>query len=402
MSRKHPYVGLPDRQFWKKDPGIKAPIRFDPVSPPPFQLTRRDKIITAGSCFAQHIARVLSEAKFTHLIAEKPHAMVPPDVAKAHNYGMFSARYGNVYTARQLRQLFQRAYGNFEPKAEGWKMPDGSGVVDPFRPQIQPGGFRSQEELNQDRKQHLAAVRYALENANVLVFTLGLTECWADVEDGAVYPVAPGVAGGSYDPKTTEFKNFDEVETYRDLQAALAFARKKNPKLKIILTVSPVPLNATFEDRHVAVSTTWSKAVLRIAAEKATKKFQNCVYFPSYEIITSPQTRSRYYDEDRREVLEEGVSHVMELFFKHFTNATPQQRGASEDERPGRRAALQRAAAAQKKRAQGASAKQRAKAAELRKARQAKNQPAQDAHTDKMEALNKVLCDEELLDNSED
>ncbi|CTQ31571.1 hypothetical protein JAN5088_00329 [Jannaschia rubra] len=27
----HPYVDLPDRQFWKRDPGLRDPATFDPV-----------------------------------------------------------------------------------------------------------------------------------------------------------------------------------------------------------------------------------------------------------------------------------------------------------------------------------------------------------------------------------
>jgi hypothetical protein len=36
-----------------------------------------------------------------------------------------------------------------------------------------------------------------------------------------------------------------------------------NPKAKIIVTVSPVPLIATYVDRHVLVSNCYSKAALR-------------------------------------------------------------------------------------------------------------------------------------------
>ncbi|MGD9916427.1 MAG: GSCFA domain-containing protein [Paenirhodobacter sp.] len=318
---KHPYAGLPDRQFWKKDPGIEDPALLDPVSDVPFKIQQSDKIVTAGSCFAQHVARHMSKSGFNHFITERAHPIIRPAVARKLNYGMFSARYGNVYTARQLLQLLQRAYGQFTPMVQSWRAPRGTGVVDPFRPQIQPGGYLSAAELEVDREQHLRAVRRAIEQMDIFVFTLGLTEGWADRRDGAVYPIAPGVAGGTYDPETVQFVNFDEAETYADLHAALSFIRAKNPKVKIILTVSPVPLNATYEPRHVLVSTTWSKAVLRIAAEKATKTLKDCAYFPSYEIITSPHARGRYYAPDRREITERGVTHVMTLFKKHFTDS---------------------------------------------------------------------------------
>ncbi len=317
---KHPYSGLPDRQFWKKEPGVKKPSELDPVGDAPFEITPTDRIVTAGSCFAQHVARVMTESGFNHHITEFAHPALTAGIGEAHNYGMYSARYGNVYTARQLKQLLLRATGEFTPVVEPWKLRDSDNLCDPFRPQIQPGGYLSEAELEADRAFHLSCVRKAIEEMDVFVFTLGLTETWQDPRDGAVFPIAPGVAGGTYNRETVEFVNFDETETYADLRDALNIVRSINPEVKIILTVSPVALNATYEDRHVLLSTVWSKAVLRISAEKATREFDDCIYFPSFEIITSPHVQGRYFAEDRREVTPAGVKHVMSLFFKHYTS----------------------------------------------------------------------------------
>jgi len=318
----HPYYGLPDRQFWKKEPGITDPANLDPVAAPPFKIASRDRIVTAGSCFAQHVARYVEKAGFNHHVTESAHPIIPKKLAEAHHYGMFSARYGNVYTARQLRQLISRAYGTFVPAAQAWTGQSGAGVVDPFRPNIQPGGYTDLAELTADRAQHLAAVRRAFEEMDVFIFTLGLTEAWIDPRDGAVFPLAPGVAGGTYDATDVSFQNFDEGEVFEDLLASLRFLRMRRPKLRIVLTVSPVPLNATFEDRHVLVSNTISKAILRLAAEKCVRSMQNCSYFPSFEIVTSPHVGGRYFAEDRREVTPIGVDHVMRLFLKHYTIKT--------------------------------------------------------------------------------
>ena len=326
MARKHPYAGLPDRQFWKKEPGIADPALFDPVTDVPFKLAPDDKVVTAGSCFAQHVARFMTQSGFHHYIAEPAHPIVSDAVAKAHNYGLFSARYGNIYTARQLLQLIQRACGTFTPRVDHWPARGGQGVVDPFRPQIQPGGFLGPHELAADRTQHLAAVRDALETMDVFVFTLGLTEAWVDTTDGAVYPLAPGVAGGVWDDDAVQFHNFTLAETIADLRAALALIRDINPAVRFVLTVSPVPLNATYTDRHVFTATTYSKAVLRLAAEEVRNSTPDCAYFPSYEVITAPHVRGRYFASDCREVLEDGVRHAMSLFFRHFADhdiATP-------------------------------------------------------------------------------
>ena len=321
---KHPYIGLPTYQFWKNEAGVQDWNLLDPVSASPFLISTSDRIVTAGSCFAQHVARFMSGSGFNHYITEEAHPIIPSNLATKHNYGMFSARYGNIYTAKQLKQLLERAYGTFTPLVKSWRAGPSEGVVDPFRPQIQPGGFLSEAELEADRASHFACIRRAIEEMDVFVFTLGLTEAWIDTRDGAVFPIAPGIAGGEYDPETVAFKNFNATEVCEDLFEALSFIRERRPDVKIILTVSPVPLNATYVDRHVLVSTVLSKAILRVAADKCLERLDNCVYFPSFDIITSPHVRGKYFDVDCREVLPAGVNHVMRLFLKHFTIADQQ------------------------------------------------------------------------------
>jgi hypothetical protein len=321
LAKRHPYVGLPDYQFWKNEPGITDPALFDPINTTSFSIDPRDAIVTAGSCFAQHVARYLSASGFNFLVTEKCHPIFPAEVAAANNFNIFSARYGNIYTVRQLKQLILRAYGEFEPAEHAWKRSDGC-FLDPFRPQIHRGGYVNLQELEADRASHLRAVREAFEQMAVFVFTLGLTETWFDRRDGAVFPLAPGVVGGVYDPERFAFQNFTVSEVADDLQWCIDRIRTLNPRCRFIVTVSPVPLNATAVDRHVVLSTTLSKSVLRVAAEQVCGANEQCDYFPSFEIITSSLTRGRYFGPDCREISEEGVNHVMGVFMKHYAGVS--------------------------------------------------------------------------------
>lgn len=311
----NPYSALPDHCFWSRGVTWVHPAQMDPMSNAPFLIAPSDKVVTMGSCFAQHISRRLQAAGFNYHVPEAaPPGMSAVDARKA-NYGIFSARYGNVYTVKQAVQLFDRAFGEatFD---EAWER--GDRFVDPFRPQIDPDGFASLGDLNASREAHLAAVRRVFEDADVLVFTLGLTEAWRSRDGGAIYPTAPGVAGGAFDPARHEPVNFKVQEVIADLDLFIDKARSVNPKVKIILTVSPVPLKATFEDRHVLQSTVYSKSVLRVAAQNAADTREGVVYFPSFEIITGPGGAGRYYARDLREVQEAGVAHVMRIFERHF------------------------------------------------------------------------------------
>ncbi len=323
---RHPYTSLPAHCFWRDAVAAPNGEDVDPVVRAKFTITAKDKVATAGSCFAQHIARHLASSGFHYLVTETAHPLVAAADPARFGYGVFTARYGNVYSTLQLAQLLQRAYGVFTPQEMVWS-DDGGRIYDPFRPRIQPGGFFNREELEADRGRHFACVRRAVETMDVLVFTLGLTETWISRLDGAAFPLCPGVAAGVFDESRHAFVNLSVANVVAQLETAVRFIKTKNANAKIILTVSPVPLVATAVDRSVLVSTAYSKAVLRVAAEQIADAHPHVAYFPSYEVITGNHARGRYFDDGLREVTADGVAHVMRLFMRHYAaRAAPSPR----------------------------------------------------------------------------
>jgi GSCFA family len=314
----NPYRELPDCCFWSRAMTWPAAGHIDPATGYA-RIAGTDRVATMGSCFAQHLARHIRSAGLNYYVAESAPAGLSDEIARARNYEVFSARYGNVYTARQAVQLFDRAFGRFHPRDDVWEHK--GGFVDAFRPQIEPQPLASATRVRYGAADHLHFVREVFTGSDWLVFTLGLTEGWRSRIDGAVYPIAPGVAGGEFDPDRYEFVNFTCEEVRGDLARLVERIAEVNPRCRIILTVSPVPLIATYERRHVLVSTTFSKAALRVAADEIERRYANVTYFPSYEIVTSPAAAGRYYADDLRSVTETGVKHVMRVFTEHFLTA---------------------------------------------------------------------------------
>lgn len=308
----HPYRGKADIQFWKRSVAGRAATAVDPVVDPGWRIERSHRIATAGSCFAQHIARRLVRDGFGYRVTEPGPAF---SFSGDEQFGVFPARFGNIYTVRQLRQMFDRAYAMFRPAADAWRREDGR-FVDPFRPNIKAEGFASADEVVADRTAHLAAVREMFETCDVFIFTLGLTEAWYSTQDGAVFPLAPGVVSAS--SPDVAFANFGTAEMQADLDRFAADLRGVNPTVRMILTVSPVALAATFEQQHVLTATTYSKAALRVVAEEAARDTPWISYFPSYEMITGPHARGAFWEDDLREVRPEGVSYVMGAFAAHY------------------------------------------------------------------------------------
>ena len=158
-----------------------------------------------------------------------------------------------------------------------------------------------------------------LEDCDLFVFTLGLTERWQSIHDGAVFPVVPQSVAAIEHPQDYEFANATVAEMTHDLCEFIDRLTMINPSVKIILTVSPVPLIATFEPNHVLVSNAYSKAALRVVAEETIRAYPHVAYFPSYEIITAPHLASNYFGDDLREIQPEGVDHAVAVFLRHFT-----------------------------------------------------------------------------------
>jgi hypothetical protein len=326
--RQHPYSDLPKQQYWRSAVANRVVREVDPVTPR-FLFNPQTRFATAGSCFAQNISRALSKRGCNYLISEAAPEVIDRAEALARQYGLYSARYGNLYTARQLLQLLKRATGSFVPAEPAWQRADGR-FADPFRPSIEPQGFATVGELEADRTNHLAAVRRMFESLEVFIFTLGLTEAWLSTEDGAVFPIAPGVIAGEFDRARHAFVNFGVAEVVADLEEFVDALAVINPAARVLLTVSPVPLAATYEDRHVLSSTTQSKAVLRASADSVCRSRSQCDYFPAFEIVSGHHTRGSFYATDLRGITRDGVDQVMQLFFKHYIPDAPIPRADAE------------------------------------------------------------------------
>lgn len=306
----HPYKGAPDHTFWARAVAANyAPAALAAASAP--LLRRGEKLASAGSCFAANLVPFLEAAGIDYVRTEMPPPAFREVYVEAFGYHRFSAAYGNIYTARHLLQLLQRALGLFHPAEDRWY---GEGrVIDPFRPGLAfPAA--SDAEFDLLKAQHLDCTLAALRLADVFVFTLGLTEAWVSRADGAVFPACPGTIAGAFDPDRHAFHNFTVAQTTADLLAAFALIRTLNPAIRFVLTVSPVPLVATASGEHVLAASTYSKSVLRVAAREVTQALPDTRYFPAYEIITGPQAPHEFYAPNRRDVAAAAIETVMAAF----------------------------------------------------------------------------------------
>ena len=312
--RHSPYEGLDARAYWRT--GVaQAHIAQAPemdLYRPKFKIRASDRVFTAGSCFAQHIARNMRKWGMSVIDREPAPLGLPPERHSDYGYGLYSARHGNIYTTRQFLQLTQEACGRFAPKNWIWER-DGR-FFDALRPSVDPNGLESPDLVKRSRQTHLKKFRQALGEASLVVFTLGLTETWEDIESGTVFPTAPGTISGRYDPDHIRFLNLTHKDVLQDFLETRRLIKRFNPSVRFLLTVSPVPLTATASGRHVMVASSYSKSVLRGVVGQLTDAYSDIDYFPSYEIITAPSARGFFYAPNMRDVLPEAVETVMKTF----------------------------------------------------------------------------------------
>ncbi len=312
MSRS-PYENLCKNAFWRSGVSTKDPFSIEGLYRRKFKILRKDRIATAGSCFAQHIARHLKERKFNVLQYEAAPRGMSADVAAKYSFGVYSCRYANIYTTAQLYQLAREAFGDFSPAEPVWEK-DGR-YYDAQRPSVEPYGYASAKDVMTARKKHLEKVKAMLLDMDVFVFTFGLTEAWIHTESETVYPTAPGTIAGSYDPEIYSFKNYSYNEVLKSFNKFLRYIRRaRNHRLRVITTVSPVPLTATASSLHVLSASSYSKSVLRAVCGSLEGQHSRLDYYPSYELITAGFTKGIFFETNLRSVTSQGVANAMRIF----------------------------------------------------------------------------------------
>jgi len=339
----HPYKSFPERQFWNRAVSRTPWAEVFLGEPAKFRIGRDARVASAGSCFARRIAEHLIASGYNYQVVEACHPMMA-SIGADYGYGVFSCRYGNIYTARQLRQLFEEALG-LRPPILHLGQRGADDFVDFLRPNVAKAGFSSVAEAKADRLYHLGRVREMIEQMEVFVFTLGLTEAWADPGRDVVYGSHPGVFLDSLQSDHIVAVNAEYPEVVADLERVLDLAAQasKCGGPRTILTVSPVALAATHQPQHVLSATSYSKSVLRAAAGKLAASRADVDYFPSYEIFALAQSFGQFLAEDLRDVSPRGVEVAMRVFSDMFLDgqaapapaaAAPKPPPAAEPEMP--------------------------------------------------------------------
>ncbi|ABE46809.1 GSCFA domain-containing protein [Polaromonas sp. JS666] len=242
-------------------------------------------LVAFGSCFASNISNYLHKRGYNVLTKREGRSYVT------------SMGDGIVNTFAILQQ-FKWAWLNYVPEGTFWH------------------GYEA-EEFGYDEEIRLET-KALFDEADVFVITLGLSEIWYDEPTGEVFWRA--VPQDRYDAERHKFRISTVEENKRNLLEIHSLIRRFRPDAKIVITVSPIPLTATFRPETCIAANAVSKAVLRVAVDEVMREVQptdsNIYYFPSYDVVM--YAFDNQWTEDRRHVYPHVLDFNMKVFETHF------------------------------------------------------------------------------------
>lgn len=289
-------------------------FQSDPVTishDPKFRLDAGARFFCLGSCFARNIEE--------HLIYRGVEVLSKRVVSPKSEWPARANGFLNKFTTdsmvQELRWLENPpddVAARFVETAQGWR-----------DMHLSPGMGAVSLERALERRAWLATEYFPrLKQADVVVMTLGLNEVWRDNALGERLNAAPGLweikrHPGRYTLEVTGVdENLAALEEARDRLKAL------NPAMRLVVTVSPVPMGLSFSGRDVMVANMLSKSTLRAAADAFQLRHDDVDYFPSYEIV-SLTPRAFAYGPDCLHVTDRVVGHVMGTFLELYVGDAP-------------------------------------------------------------------------------
>ena len=248
-------------------------------------IDKEKKIIAFGSCFAQHVSEYLYKKKYSTFV-------------KKVGIDTHIIRYGegmaNTFTVlEQLLWVFENK--NIEENT--WY-------------------YSPDNEVRKDKNVREQTLNF-LKQTDVLIITVGLSEIWYNKINNQVFWKA--IPANKFDEKKHGFRLSTVEENTKNLEKIYFLINKHLPKAKVVFTLSPIPLMATFRPQSCITANSISKSILRVALDNLMTKNSdrnNLYYFPSYEI-----TKEFFIDpfkEDNTHLKEEFIMKIMEIFEKNY------------------------------------------------------------------------------------
>ena len=273
-----------------------------PVIPVSAAADRLPTLYAVGSCFAREIESALAGSwGVLSSIAPLFEASDGHGLARGH-WTDFTNRYNPASLLRELARL-----------TGDWPMEDADMIVGDDSAAIDlhfiAAGMASRRQLHHRRRLTFRNGQ-GLSRADVVIVTIGLNEAWFDNYTGTYLNNAPPAWMASSGRFEVHILSCDDI--VGQLTRTISLIRKVNASTTIVVSVSPVPMLATFTGDDVICANARSKATLLSAARQVCSS-SNSVYFPSFELVTHAAP-TLAWNADRRHPSTVMINHIAKAF----------------------------------------------------------------------------------------
>lgn len=296
---------------WNYDPARFERSPVDVVHTAKFKLAATDKFFCIGSCFARNIEE--------HLIYSRVEVLSKRVYSPLEEWSNRPNAFMNKYTLasmlNELRWVTEPADVSpdlfFEVEG-GW-----------LDPQLSPAANPTSFERVVERRRYLGREVFSrIRQADVVVVTLGLVEAWFDNVTGLWLNGSPPLRTLKAHPGRFSFTATSVAQNRDWLEQVRRALKALNPAVRMVVTVSPVPMDTTFSTRDSAVAHTLSKARLRVVADEFVDRHDDADYFPSFEMV-SLAPRAISFADDNLHPLDATVGAVVRAFVRSFIDDAP-------------------------------------------------------------------------------
>lgn len=299
-------------------PSRQTAERLYPIAEPKtqtsFKIKTDEKIFCIGSCFAAELGRALH--RLNYQVLSVFHDLPKSANRSSTDEGMFHKyNVATIYNELSWALNPQTPYSHEQVLIEttGQRLQD-----------YQLAGRRYADEPD-IAKQFRTAFNQAfkaVQTADVVILTLGLSEAWFDKETQLYLNTAIPVELIKRYPNRFEVHILNYAETLYYLNGIYQLlSTYLTPSFRLLITVSPIPLSFTFRAQDILVANAYSKAVLRAAVEEFLIGKEKVNYFPSYEFVTLSNPDTVWTDDDLRHVDSVFIDYIMANVMQQFTDA---------------------------------------------------------------------------------
>lgn len=302
--------------FWSEGPDSAAERLSRglviPAGKPGFRLTPQATVFAMGDGLARTFDRMLSRRGL---------GMIRPgrdDDIAALRQGPESGLLDKA-TPPAIRQDLEWALGRRSFPEEALIRTGASAWVDPHLAGADPTGSRDAALRRRDAINQHAARAF---EADLVLLTLAHTETWFDRSTRLALAGVPPPDAVRAEPKRFALKRLSYPAAETALRAICQLLRQKSRAIRVVLMVSPLPLERSYGLEDVIVANQICKATLQLAATTVARGLPHVDYFPALEAATASDPAQVWLD-DRRSLRGEILTALSDTLVDRYGLAAP-------------------------------------------------------------------------------